>query len=87
MNECFKCGCPGIGRPEAGVFTCRACGARMAHGEKMPRVVVQPHTDRRFVVLSIEDRNVEGQPSEPVQFVVDKSYARMIADAIYSVSS
>jgi len=75
----------------AGVSQCMACHARVAFGELMPRVVVQPHTDKRFVVMTITDQNVlgsDGKPpaADPPQIVIDRALAKTIAQALFSVS-
>ena len=62
----------------------------MAHGERMPRIVVQPHTDRRFLVVTISELNVETEagaaPIEPVQIVLDRALARMLGHNLLSVT-
>lgn len=92
MNECQKCHAPTMQKVGSGIDQCAACSARVAHGQLMPRIVVQPHpTDRRFVVVTIHDQNVRGAdesppPSDPVQVVVDKALAQMWGSSLFSVS-
>jgi hypothetical protein len=91
MEQCFKCEGRNVARVSDGVYQCRSCAARMAHGERMPRIVVQPHpTDRRFVVLTIEERNVAASdggtpPSEPLQIVLDRQLAGLTGCALTSM--
>ncbi len=90
MQTCFQCGSELVRQQSAEIFQCDECAARLAHGERMPRVVVQPHTDKRFVVVTISEPNVlrsDGStPPEPVQFVLDRALARMLGHALLSVS-
>ena len=72
------------------VRQCETCGARVAYGELMPRIVVKPYeNDRRLVVVTIFDQNVansDGSPSsEPAQVVVDRGLAKLWASALFSM--
>ena len=90
-QQCPKCNTATMEEKSAGISQCVACNTRVAFGELMPRVVVQPHTDKRFVVMTITDQNVNGgngepPPTDPVQIVIDRPLAKMIAQALFSVS-
>lgn len=81
MIQCFKCGCEEIRDHQNGIMECAKCQAREAHGEPMPRIVVQPHPeDQRFLVVTFDD-DIEGQK------VMDRQLARMLATAILSVTN
>lgn len=69
--------------PQAGeppeLVQCRECSFRAAHGHLMPRVVVQPHADARFTVLTI------GEGADEQQFVFDTALAKMIGSCLESL--
>lgn len=90
MNECPKCKTPTMARLAHEIFQCAACSTRVAHGELMPRIVVKPHDDRRFIVVTIFDANVEnsdGSPpsKDPTQIVVDRALAKLWGISLVSI--
>ena len=61
------------------VFRCSECGARMAHGRLMPRVVVEPYTDSNgytFTRVRIQDAVTK---EDMHRFDVDPQYGHDIA--------
>jgi len=86
--ECPACGHNSpYGNPKGHVLRCSECGSRIAYGRAMPRVVVEPCEDRRFVSMRLEawDRHVRGWAVEHTM-VVDKDYARAIWHNVESIS-
>jgi hypothetical protein len=61
--------------PAEHVLTCDVCQARIAYGELQPRVIVEPHTDRRYVLVQI------GETSH----ALDLAHAAGFAKAILSI--
>ena len=61
--------------PSVEVLTCNVCQARIAYGELQPRVIVEPHTDRRYVLVQI------GETSH----ALDLAHAAGFAHAILSI--
>ena len=62
--------------PSESIIRCDICQARIAYGEAMPRIVIQPHDDRRFVVVRIGD----------VDHKWDRKYAHQVGLNIASIS-
>jgi len=58
------------------VLRCDVCGARIAFGQTMPRVVIEPYRDPRFVVVTIDN----------VTVIFDRAYAALIAKHLASVT-
>lgn len=52
----------------ADVATCDQCGARIAFGRTMPRIIVEPTADPRFVCVSIDG----------VLLILDRAYGSMV---------
>lgn len=86
-TSCGACGSTKLVEVRPGVIQCNDlvqdpaakqphhCAWRVAHGHVMPRVVVQPHDDRRFTVLTIGDQ----------QFVLDVGLAKLAGSALESL--
>jgi hypothetical protein len=83
MDKCFQCGSDQVAERHPEIFECTKCYAREAHGERIPRIVVQPYQDEhgsldwRFVVITFDDEH---------QFVMDRRHAKTVALNLDSVS-
>lgn len=67
------------GKPaDASVINCPKCDARVAYGALMPRVVIAPDADVRFVSVMFGD-------AEPVR--LDKAFATMVGHSLISVGA
>lgn len=84
MKECFKCRSEEVADHGNSIFTCKKCSAREAHGEPMPRIVVQLHDDRRFAVVTIMPPPEHDEASAQ-QVVVDLALAGMWGRALASL--
>jgi hypothetical protein len=73
------------GEPQRQVLTCTECGARIAWGVLMPRVVVEPHVDKRFIVVRVQ--TVANGQAAIVQHVLDKEFAHQVAREIASITA
>jgi hypothetical protein len=67
------------------VLTCTECKARIAFGALMPRVVIEPHVDRRFVTLRFQTA-ANGQVAL-TQHVLDREFAYAVAREIASITA
>lgn len=85
MKTCFKCSSDEVSDNGAGIAQCKKCSAREAFGEAMPRIVVQPHDDPRFIVITVMDAP-EHDPDTGKQLVLDKGLARMLASSLVSIT-
>ena len=61
--------------PKAEVIRCDACKTRIAFGVPIPRALVAPVDDERFVIVSLDH----------LSCVLDKEYARELGKALQSV--
>lgn len=73
------------GEPHREVLHCTECRARIAWGVLMPRVVVEPHRDRRFAILRF--CTVANGQSAIVEHVLDKEFAFQVAKEIASITA
>lgn len=77
--RCGWCGheAPVPDDPERSVYRCDQCGTRTSYGAQMARATVEPHPDRRYVVLKL----AWGTREKPNQVAValDREYAAGIA--------
>jgi hypothetical protein len=75
--------CPGA---MAGVVHCSECESRIAFGVPMPRVFVEPHNDRRFVVMRFETWDKVDQSWKPAyETVVDQQFGLMVWHNVQSI--
>lgn len=58
-----------------GVVTCDVCGARIAFGRTIPRVLIEPTSDSRFVSLSFDG----------VLLLIDRPFANILGRELLSV--
>lgn len=74
------------GNPHADVLRCSECESRIAYGVPMPRVVVEPCGDRRFVKLRFEswDKGVKAWRAV-YEAVVDRGYGLAIWHNVQSI--
>ena len=68
-----------------GIFRCDECGARMAHGRLMPRIVVEPYEDENGVRW-LRRRFQDPSTKEELYVVdIDAQYAAMEAKNVLSL--
>lgn len=85
--SCPSCGHTApYGNPKGHVIKCGKCEARIAHGVAMPRVIVEPAPDRRFVTLSFQRWDADQSKwVASYQVVVDKDYGQAIWHNVQSI--
>jgi hypothetical protein len=59
----------------AGVATCDRCGARVAFGRTIPRVVIEPASDPRFLIVTFDG----------VAVMLDREFAYTLGRNLVSV--
>lgn len=86
MLTCGRCGQSAEydGDASQEVLRCDDCGARIAFGVLMPRIVNEPHPNPRFITSRIETV-VDGQPVS-IALTLDKEFALMYARDIASIA-
>jgi hypothetical protein len=58
-----------------GIATCDRCGARIAFGRTMPRVIIEPSDDPRFVCVLFDG----------VAVLLDRAFANLVGRELISV--
>ncbi len=68
------------------VLRCSECTSRIAFGRAMPRVIVQPCDDRRFVSIKFQSWSVEAHDWVTAhEAEVDKDYGQAIWHNVQSI--
>lgn len=73
------------GEPHREILNCTECRSRIAYGVLMPRVVVEPHKDKRFVIVRVE--TVANGQRSLVEHVLDKQFGHAVAKDIASITA
>ena len=74
------------GNARGEILRCSECTSRIAFGQAMPRVIVQPSNDRRFVTLTFQHWSPETHDwVTAYEAQVDHDYGRAIWHNVQSI--
>ena len=62
--------------PSSEITRCDSCKTLLAYGTPMPRIVIEPATDDRFVVMKVGD----------AIFVLEKTFAKAVGHNLTSIT-